>query len=177
MDRRPVPPEYMTAGQEYLDALVSLGLIPAFLGWGWEPNESQWMLVLVTSIVDAGGPLALNRLLFRAYNARATPKQISPFLVRVFSPEIIPGGTRSQFWLLGEKNATVQGVPGKVKDPRTALAPQKITNVQQVFMGLELEMLNAYQTLPGAVDKAFAGYHARRRDWERFRNKVERLAA
>ena len=28
-----------------------------------------------------------------------------------------------------------------------------------------------------AVDKAFAGYHARRRDWERFRNKVERLAA
>ena len=38
-------------------------------------------------------------------------------------------------------------------------------------------MLNAYQTLPGAVDKAFAGFHARRRDWERFRNKVERLAA
>jgi hypothetical protein len=70
----------------------------------------------------------------------------------------------------------VQGVPGRVKNQK-ALEPQKVENVQQVFMGLELEMLNAYQTLPGAVDKAFAGFHARRRDWERFRNKVERLAA
>jgi hypothetical protein len=166
----------MTAGQEYMDALVSLGLIPAFLGWGWDPSAKQWMLVLVTSIVDAGGPLALNKLLFRAYNAKVTPKEISPFIVRVFSPEIIPDGARSQFWLLGEKNFTVQGVPGKVKNPK-ALKPQKVTNVQQTFMGLELEMINSYQTLPGAVDRALAGYHARHREWQRFKRNVERIAA
>jgi hypothetical protein len=176
MDRRPVPPEYMKAGKDYFDALVALGLIPAFLGWGWDILEQQWLLVLVTSIIDAGGPLALNRLLFRAYNARATPKEISPFIVRVFSPELIPGGAQSQFWWLGEHNFNVRGVPGKVKNP-AALEPQQVTNVQQTFMGLELEMLNSYQTLPGAVDKALAGFHARRRDWDRFRNKVEKLAA
>jgi hypothetical protein len=74
MVSRTVPAQYLMAGQDYLDALLSLGLIPAFLGWGWELSTGQWMLVLVTSIVDAGGPLALNKLLFRAYNAKATPK-------------------------------------------------------------------------------------------------------
>src|SRR5262245_48069179 len=113
MDSRPVPPQYLTAGQDYMDALVGLGLVPAFLGWGWDPLASQWLLVLVTCIVDAGGPLALNKLLFRAYNAKATPKEISPFIVRVFSPEIIPGGARSNFWLLGEHSFNVRGVPGK----------------------------------------------------------------
>jgi hypothetical protein len=177
MASRPVPAKYLTAGQDYFDALVSLGLIPAFLGWGWDTNARQWLLVLITSIIDAGGPLALNRLLFRAYNAKATPKEISPFIVRVFSPEIIPGGARSQFWLLGERNASVQGVPGKVKNPK-ALKPQKIMNVQHTFMGLELEMINSYQTLPGAVDKALkAGYHARHHDWQLFKRRVERLAA
>jgi hypothetical protein len=174
MDSRPVPAQYLTAGQDYLDALVSLGLVPAFLGWGWGPIESQWMLVLVTSIVDAGGPLPLNRLLFRAYNAKATPKEISPFIVRIFSPEIIPAD--SNFWWLGEKELTFKGVPGKVQNPK-ALEPQKVSNIQQTFMGLELEMINSYQTLPGAVDKALAGYHARRHDWERFKRNVERLAA
>jgi hypothetical protein len=174
MDSRPVPAQHLKAGQEYLDAMVSLGLIPAFLGWGWDPAASQWMLVLVTSNVDAGGPLALNRLLFRAYNAKATPKEISPFIVRIFSPEIIPA--QSDFWLLGEKNLTVQGVPGKVKNPR-ALELQKITNVQKQFMGLELETVNSYQTLPGAVHKALGGYHARHKDWQLFKRKVERLAA
>lgn len=173
MDSRPVPAQYLRAGQEYLDALVNLGLIPAFLGWGWDPAASQWMLVLVTSIVDARGPLALNRLLFRAYNAKATPKDISPFIVQIFSPEII---NDVQFWLLGEKNFTVQGVPGKVANPK-ALEPQKVENVQKRFMGLELEMINSYQTLTGAVDKAMRGYHVRREDWQRFKRKIERLAA
>jgi hypothetical protein len=176
MDSRPVPPQYLAAGRDYRGALVSLGLIPAFLGWGWEIATREWVLVLVTSIVEAGGPLALNRLLFRAYNAKATPKEISPFVVRVFSPEIIPGGATSQFWLLGEHNFTVQGVPGTVKNS-DALTPRKVTNVQQAFMGIQLEMINSYQTMPGAVDRALAGYHERQKEWRRFRTNVEKLAA
>jgi len=71
----------------------------------------------------------------------------------------------------------VQGVPGRVAKPEV-LKPVKIENIQKDFMGLHLEMRNSYQTLPGAVDKALqASYHARRRDWEKFRNRVERLAA
>ena len=54
-----------------------------FLGWGCEIPSKQWLLVMVTSIVDVGGPLALNKLLLKAYNAKATPKEISPFIVRV----------------------------------------------------------------------------------------------
>lgn len=166
----------MMAGQEYLDALVQLGLIPAYLGWGWDASAQDWQLVLVTSILEAGGPLKLNQLLFKAYNAKATPKEISPFIVRVFSPEMIPGGEKSQFWFLGERNLTVQGVPGKVTNPE-ALVPQKVENVQQTFMGLELEMVNSYQTLPGAVSRALAGFTRRRDDWQRFKRNVERLAA
>jgi hypothetical protein len=183
MDSKPVPPEYLTAGQDYLDALVSLGLVPAYLGWGWEPTVRQWSLVLVTSIVDAGGPLALNRLLFRAYNAKATPKEISPFIVRIFSPEII-GGPGAQFWVLGSKNAVVKGVPPGVTNPSEwamknpkSLTTAEISNFQLTLMGLQLEMINSYQTLPGAVNKAFAGYHARHKDWQRFKTRVERLAA
>lgn len=174
MDSRPVPTEHLTAGQEYMDALVSLGLTPAFLGWGWDTLEKQWQLLLVTSVVDAGGPLALNKLLFRAYNAKATPRQISPFIVRIVSPELISDGARSTFWLLGEKNFTVNPVPGK-SNPDARSTP--VQNVQQTFMGLELEMINSYQTLPGAVDKALAGYHARHHEWQRFRRRVEALAA
>jgi hypothetical protein len=67
-------------------------------------------------------------------------------------------------------------VPGKVANPK-ALEPQKVMNVQKTFMGLELEMINSYQTMPGAVDRALAGYHRRRQDWDKFKRNVERLAA
>lgn len=177
MASRPVPAQYLTAGQEYLDALVALGLIPAFLGWGWDPAEKQWLLVLVTSIVDAGGPLALNRLLFRAYNAKATPKQISPFLVRVFSPDLIPGGVRSEFWLLGKKDLTLSTIPSGIGPGIKVQTTADVKNFRYTFMGLELEMINSYQTLPGALKKARAGYHERQREWQRFRRQVEALAA
>jgi hypothetical protein len=175
MDSRPVPPKYLTAGQDYLDALVSLGLIPAFLGWGWDASAQQWLLVLITSVVDAGGPLALNRLLFRAYNAKATPKEISPFIVRIFSPEVVQFAGGSDFWLLGGgKNMMVNPVPGK-SNPNAR--PTAVQNIQKKFMGLDLELVNSYAALPNAVDKALAGYHARHRDWQRFKTRVERLAA
>jgi hypothetical protein len=177
MASRPVPAQYLNAGQDYLEALLSLGLTPAFLGWGWDTHASTWALVLVTSVVEAGGPLALNKLLFKAYNAGATPKEISPFIVRVFSPEVVlslPSRLSSQFWILGEKNATIQPVPGK-SDPRAR--PTKIENIQMTFMGLDLEMVNSYQTKPGAADRALAGFHRRRQDWQRFKKNVERLAA
>lgn len=163
MASRAVPPEYLTAGGDYLKALRKLGLNPNFLGWGWEIAGERWILVLVTSIIDAGGPLALNKLLFHAYNAEATPKEISPFIVRVFSSAIV----QDDFYLLGEKGLTVNTVNGKKRDPI------KIENVQRTFLGIELEQINSYQNLPNKKLK----YHERRQAWQKFKNNVERLAA
>ena len=157
-----LPAKYLSAGAEYLQALSALSLHPSFLGWGWETSAKQWVLVLVTSIVDAGGPLALNDLLFKAYNARATPKEISPFLVRVFSPEIVP----DDLLLIGEKNLTVVAA----KDKNTA---SKVLNISKAFLGIELEMTNSYQTLPQRKRK----FLERRKEWDRFKASVERLAA
>jgi hypothetical protein len=169
MASRPVPPKYLKAGEDYLQALRRLGLNPNFLGWGWEANKKQWHLVLVTSIVDAGGPLALNKLLFRAYNANATPKEISPFIVRVFSPEVITDPT---FYFLGVKDLHVHKV-----DPKTNVKQgegDRIENYEVDFLGLHLEMINSYQSAPPSKTR---GYHDRRKDWVRFKSNVERLAA
>jgi hypothetical protein len=163
MDSRPVPPQYLKAGGDYLEALRELGLNPNFLGWGWETAAEQWLLVLVTSIIDAGGPLALNRLLFQAYNAEATPKEISPFIVRVFSTEIIP----NDFYMLGEKNLRIDTVNGKKRQMPA------IQNIQRTFLGVDLEMVNSYQNLPIKKLK----YHERRNAWNRFKHNVEKLAA
>lgn len=163
MDSRPVPAHYLKAGADYLGALRELGLNPNFLGWGWEIATEQWLLVLVTSIIDAGGPLALNELLFKAYKAEATPKELSPFLVRVFSPEIVP----DDFYMLGEKQLRIDSVNGQ----RRELGP--IQNLQRSFLGIDLEMVNSYQNLPIKRLK----YHDRRAAWDRFRKNVERVAA
>jgi hypothetical protein len=171
MASRQVSAEYLKAGEDYLAALQKLGMRPRFLGWGWELASERWQLVLVTSIVDAGGPLALNRLLFKAYNAEATPKEISPFIVRVFSPEIVPG----DFYLLGEKNLKyeIQEKNGKWRKPSFD-DDHKIVNVEKDFFGLHLEMINAYQNLPHPKS---SGYHERRSEWQRFKRNVEKLAA
>jgi len=153
----------LKAGASYLESLRTLGLNPNFLGWGWDIAAERWILVLVTSIIDAGGPLALNKLLFRAYNAEATPKGISPFIVRVFSSSIV----QNDFYMLGEKELTVETVNGKKR------GPIKIENVQRTFFGIELEQTNSYQNLPTKKLK----YHERRQAWQKFKNNVERLAA
>lgn len=75
------------AGAEYLTALQKLGLDPECLFWAEDEIIGIPVLVLVTRQVDRVGPLALSRLLFKAFNAAATPNEINPFLVRLHSPE------------------------------------------------------------------------------------------
>lgn len=163
MDSRPVPPEYLVAGANYLDALRKLDLNPNFLGWGWENASARWLLVMVTSIIDAGGPLALNKLLFEAYNAEATPKEISPFNVRVFSVDIVP----DDLYMLGQRDLLINQKNGE------PIENIKISNVQKTFMGIDLEMINSYQIRRNTKLK----YHVRRESWLKFKSNVERLAA
>ena len=75
------------AGAEYLEALRTLGLDPDALLWSFDQVEDRFVLLLVTRMVDFKGPLAVSHLLFKAYNASATPKGIDPFVVRLHSPD------------------------------------------------------------------------------------------
>jgi hypothetical protein len=75
------------AGRDYLAAIRSLNLEPEALFWAYDRSVKQFVLVIVTSLFDYVGPLALTQLLFDAYNASATPKDVDPFILRLHSPK------------------------------------------------------------------------------------------
>jgi hypothetical protein len=166
MDSRALSAQHLKAGKDYLAALNMLGLHPMFLGWGREVDSGEWLLGMVTSIVEAGGPLALNKLLFQAYNAEATPREISPFIVRVYSPEIAP----ATFYTLAAYDLAAKDL--KVSGPN--LAETFVTNVTMTFLGVEYEMINAY-FIPQRVKRT--KYQAKLAEWQMFKRNVEKLAA
>lgn len=86
MDQKDLGIERYDAGRDFLAALRSLGLNPEGLFWAYDEVVSEFVLVMITAAFDYAGPLELSRKLFAAYNAAATPKQISPFILRLHSP-------------------------------------------------------------------------------------------
>jgi hypothetical protein len=103
MDFEHLPADHLAAGREYLERLRILGLRPEGVFWvradlSFDPDaeptitdpwigKPEWRLFLATSVYDDAGPLKLQKLLFRAYNASLTPKEISPFTVQITSPK------------------------------------------------------------------------------------------
>jgi hypothetical protein len=87
VDQKDLGVERYDAGRDYLAALRDLRLEPEALFWAYDKSMGQLVLVLVTSLFDFAGPLALTRLLFDAYNAAATPKEVDPFILRLHSPK------------------------------------------------------------------------------------------
>ena len=82
----PLPSGYLNAGRDFLAALRHLGLIPEALFWAQDRSIGEFALVLITSHFDNQGPQEIYRLLTEAYNHAATPATISPFIVRLHSP-------------------------------------------------------------------------------------------
>lgn len=166
-----LPPAYLTAGGDYLSALQRLGMRPQFLGWGWEVASEHWLLVLVTPIIDRGGALALNELLFRAYNAEATPNAISPFIVRVFSPEVV--GTTLD--VVKSRNLTIGRVMDRHGRPKPVTdnegKPVQILEVSTEFFGIKLSSKHAYEASIPARRSNFD----RSIEWQRFKTNVMRL--
>ncbi len=153
------------AGSEYLSALRTLGLRPDALFWSFDKVEGRFVLMLVTEMVDFKGPLAVADLLFQAYNASATPKEIDPFVVRLHSPEhdII---RRFDGWKDPSK-VTITPPPGGLPiDPSVM-----VTGIE--IGGLMFQAAWVYHfALPPkrkSVDLS--------RRWSRFAHNVERLAA
>lgn len=165
-----LPSQYLKAGQEYVDALVKLGLYPEFASWGQQIQTKQWMLVLVTPAIEIGGPLAMNELLFRAYNMGATPKEISPFIIRVF-------GRRT---IMAQEFINLNGMrPGMVRvqkidqlTKRPVGEPTLIESIGQDYGDLHIETRDVYEL--GARKR---GHEQRTREWLRFKQNVEKLAA
>lgn len=78
------------AGQEYATALKDLGMKPQAVCWihSWlDESTTEKRLAVVTSMVDRVPPKEVYDLLFRAYDLAATPREIDPFIVELFSPE------------------------------------------------------------------------------------------
>ncbi|MBV9993496.1 MAG: hypothetical protein JOZ72_19645 [Alphaproteobacteria bacterium] len=161
-----LPTGYLEAGEEYLAAVQKLGLRPRLAGWGWEESSARWLLVLATSIYDAGGPFEMNELLFKAYNAGITPKQISPFIVRVFSPEILPAYALDA--IPGEQEYTAH-------DPMTKEETARFKGyITLDLYGTKVSALHLYHTKNIAAPMS---YMERQREWQKFRKNVEKLAA
>jgi hypothetical protein len=79
----------LKAGREYLAALRKLGFVPDALLWagvGKAAGDAEMELLIVTSWVDSVGSRSIYDVLFEAYDASATPKEIDPFVVSLFSP-------------------------------------------------------------------------------------------
>jgi hypothetical protein len=80
----------MIAGQEYITSLRKLGFDPDIAAWAAPVKRSdsvEMELIIVTSWADNIGPKAVYDLLFEAYDASATPREIDPFLVTLLSPQ------------------------------------------------------------------------------------------
>jgi hypothetical protein len=86
MANDPLPSGYLEAGQDFFGALKRLGLVPEALFWAQDKTIDEFVLVLITSHFDTKGPKEIYRLLTQAYNLAATPATISPFIVRLHSP-------------------------------------------------------------------------------------------
>lgn len=91
MDKQHLPDQLKVAGAEYYTSLRRLGFDPDVLFWAFDRELDEFALILVSPAYDEIGPLAISKVLFRAYEASITPKEISPFVVRLFSP-------RQSFW-------------------------------------------------------------------------------
>lgn len=163
MDRTSLPALSIEAGESYDRALQALGFKADGLFWAWDHTIDHFVLVLVTEHFDYAGPHAIYRVLLDAYRAAATPKEISPFVVRVHSPRqsII-------------RNIMV--VDAYEKDGKRAEFMTASDTAQDLFYTNHW----VYRWPP--TDSTKQGHRrreptARSREWKRISDAVERLAA
>lgn len=166
-----LPPGYLKAGEDYLAALEKLGLRPEFLGWGQQVNTRDWWLVMVTSVVEISGPLVLGELLFKAYNMNATPHEISPFIVQVFGARSNLAPMLRTFGSIDVTSTTAQYIDPATNKP--VGERHAITSVRRQFGDFTVQLDDIYRLQ--SVKKV--GHEQRVRQWTRFKESVERLAA
>ena len=172
MDQRDLGLARYDAGAGYLDALRRLKLEPEALFWAYDRTVGEYVLVIVTSLFDFAGPLALTRLLFDAYNAAATPKEIDPFILRLHSPK--HAIYRAAQLHIGNR-FDMADLKGPALD-RATIAGEVTPPVIASFRAGDLESFGTwvYKSTP-VSPKTKTGDTERR--WRRFENAVHALAA
>jgi hypothetical protein len=183
MDSQDIPVALLNGGREFLAALRRLRLEPEGLLWAHtgqsrdindalaDKNEQselpgEWRLLLITAAVDEGGPLAMNDLLFKAYNKSATPLAISPFVVDVFSARS-PFVERLMFALEGDLEP-VGMVLSNAGNHRVAASRRRCGPVDGLWFDRKWVYQLAAPDRPNADGKAA---------WRNFAQSVNTLAA
>lgn len=159
------------AGRDYLAALRRLGLDPEALFWAFDSEVRQFVLVLVTRFFDYAGPLALSEVLFKAYNAAATPAEIDPFILRLHSPE-----QKIYRELLFSLRSTGTIEAGADRDVyhRAVIAGERVQAGVLNFKYADLEGFGAWIYTASAQRKKLIDIA---RPWDRLSHNVEALAA
>ncbi len=91
MDTPKLSEDLIRAGQKYYDALGRLGFYPEGLFWAHDVKAEETRLWLVWSGLDKYGPLAIYKLLFKAYKGAILPSEIDPFIVNVVGSQHMVG--------------------------------------------------------------------------------------
>ncbi len=172
MDQRSLGLARYDAGAEYLDALRRLKLEPEALFWAYDWALEQHVLVVVTSLFDFAGPLALTRLLFDAYNAAATPREIDPFILRLHSPK--HALYRAAQLHIGNR-FDMADLKGPALD-RATVAGEVMPRVVASFRAGDLESFGTWVYKSTPVPPKAQIPDAERR-WRRFESAVHALAA
>ncbi|MCU6454370.1 hypothetical protein LPN01_09785 [Sphingomonas sp. A2-49] len=175
----------IAAGRDFLTALRRLGLRPEGLFWAVDHSISEQVLVLITGMYDHAGPLALNKKLFEAYNLAATPREISPFIVRTHSPrEDIAKHLRA--FELTHKNHVIQIGLDDDRDSisswslsATAENPNTLDTGFFKLDSIEIRGTDMSLLLDGfyLLDVAVKSTADRIAEWSRFTRRVNALAA
>jgi hypothetical protein len=133
----------------------------------------QLVLVVVTSLFDFAGPLALSTLLFKAYNAAATPKDIDPFIIRLHSPR--HAIYRAAQPLIGARVDEAE-LKGRELD-RATIAGTVTPFAVSAFRAGDLESFGTwvYKSTPTGASRSKTVDGERR--WKRFERAVEAVAA
>ena len=78
----------LASGQSFLRTMKKWGILPNVMCWIGRlvDNKIEKRLAIVTTLFDRMGPTELYSLLFKAYDAAATPAGIDPFDLEVMSP-------------------------------------------------------------------------------------------
>lgn len=153
----------LLAGKEYLAALANLGLDPDVLCWVYDADRGEMQLAIVTSMAERIGSLSIYKLLFRAYEAAATPREVDPFIVSVYGP-------KSDFGMKLRQTLGGFGKRGRFSTPERA-ALFTLTNTgasgRQVVLGKGVYV--ATEGRRSAADDV--------KRFERFARRVRALAA
>jgi hypothetical protein len=188
MAEEPVSPMDLTeadiiAGTEYLASLRKLGLEPDALCWivrhfrvDDDSTQSEKHLALVSSLADRYGPRQIYDLLFLAYDASATPKEVDPFIVSLYGPKTAVGRTL----LAHLQNARVrEAVQDAVRSARIGRDPGSFDEGAAMIM-TDPDTLTMFSVLSAGifvVKKRGFTPAADQRRFSRFKNEVESLAA